>query len=91
MPDAEIIKKAVKEALLDKRLDDLAAQMVSLATQMTAGFTETHTLQATTNGKVLKNTADIEKIKSTSLYEKFLWLMITSLVGLVTYFLTKHS
>lgn len=83
------IKKAVKEALTDKRLEDLAAQMTSLSTQLSAGFASIHTRQDTTNGKVLKNTADIEKITNKATYDKFLWLTITTLVGVVVYFLTK--
>jgi hypothetical protein len=90
MPDTDEITKAVKDALNDKRLEDLGVMMTNLSTQMTAGFTAVHTRQDTTNGKVLNNTSEIDKIKSRSLYEKVLWMMITSLVGLATYLLTKH-
>ncbi len=83
------IKKAVKDALDDKRLDDLSKQITDLATQMTVGFTAVHTRQDTANGKLLKNTSDIEAFKSKALYEKVLWFLITTLVGLVTYFITK--
>lgn len=91
--EAEKVKQAVKEALNDKRMEDLAAQMTSLSTQMTAGFSAVHTRQDTTNGKVLNNTSDIillkEKNKDSGNWEKFTWLVITSLVGMVVYFMTK--
>ena len=83
------IKIAVKEALDDKRMEDLAKQMTDLSTQMTAGFTSVHTRQDTANGKLAKHDIAIENIKSKSLYEKITWLLITSLVGLVVFFLTR--
>jgi hypothetical protein len=87
--EEEKVKRAVKEALDDKRMEDLSTQMTNLSTQMTAGFSAVHTRQDTTNGKVLKNTADIEKIRSKESYEKLTWLLITTLVGVTVYFLTK--
>ncbi len=89
MSDSLEITKAVKEALTDKRLEDLAVQITNLSTQMTAGFAGSHTRQDQTNGKVLKNTQDIANLQSTSLYEKLLWALITALIGVVTFFLTK--
>lgn len=94
VPDNEEIKRAVKEALDDKRMVDIAQQLTDLSTQMTKGFAEVHTRQDTTNGKVLKNTADIEKINdrqdSRSMYNNITWLLITTLVGVVVYFVTHN-
>lgn len=39
------IQKAVKDALDDKRLDDLGAQLTALATQVTDGFARITTRQ----------------------------------------------
>ncbi len=90
MQETEDIKKAVKDALDDKRLDDLGKQMNELSTQMTAGFTAVHTRQDQANGKLLKNEKEIDAFKSKALYEKMLWFLITTLVGLVTYFLSAN-
>lgn len=95
MPDRRIpnnqdlTKQAVKEALDDKRMEDLSQKMVDLSTQMTAGFTAVHTRQDITNGKVLINSSDITEIKGKANYDKVIWLIVTALVGVVTYFMTK--
>lgn len=90
-PDA--VKRAVKEALDDKRMEDLSTQLTSLATQMTAGFTAMTTRQDHTNGKVLKNDARITiletKQQESGFSDKWTWLVITTLVSIVVYYLTK--
>jgi hypothetical protein len=86
-PDA--VKRAVKEALDDARMDNIANQLTALATQMTAGFTAVHTRQDSANGKLLKHDTEIATIKGTSVYTNILWFLVTSLVGVVVY-LTTH-
>lgn len=88
---AEKIKEAVKEALNDKRMEDLATQLTNIATQMTEGFAKSHTRHDIANGKLMAHQArfdlmDGEK-KGGAGYEKFLWLIITTLTGLVVYFI----
>lgn len=51
--DRDKIKRAVKEALDDKAIEDLGKQLTALSTQMTQGFTEVRTRQDTANGKLL--------------------------------------
>lgn len=85
----EIVKRAVKEALMDKSISDLGLQMTDLSKQMAVGFSEVHQRQDQTNGKVLKNTTDIAKIDSKDNYDKLIWFIVTTLVGLVVYFMTK--
>lgn len=83
------IKKAVKEALDDKRMDDISTQLTGLATQMTQGFAEVHIRQDAANGKLLKHDAEIISIKGTNVYTNILWFLVTTLVGVVVY-LTTH-
>lgn len=83
------IRQAVKDALVDKRLDDLSNQMNSLSNQMTAGFTAVHTRQDIANGKLMNHQQKFDKMDGKSDYEKLIWLVVTTLVGIVTYFLTR--
>lgn len=84
-----IIKRAVKEALDDKRLEDLGKQMTDLATQMTAGFQLVHQRQDITNGKVLAHQAKFDKMDGQKGYDRFIWFLVTTLVGVVIFFITK--
>lgn len=84
------VKDAVKEALNDKRLDDLATQLTNLATQVTSGFTAVHTRQDVANGKLLSHQAKFDKMSGTQGYERFIWFVVTALVGVVVFFITKH-
>lgn len=86
----EAIKRAVKEALDDKRMDDIATQLTGLATQMTAGFSAVHTRQDQANGKLAKHDAEIASIKGTGVYTNILWFLVTTLVGVIV-FLTTHK
>lgn len=87
------VKRAVKEALDDKRIEDIGAQLTALSTQMTAGFTAVATRQDIANGRTSKNEKEIEimKVKSSNsvLYTNILWFLITTLVGVTVYLITN--
>ena len=87
--DTEIVKKAVKDALDDKRLDDLGNQMTGLAHQMSEGFAKVTTRQDIANGKIQTHAQKFIEIDGKSNYEKIIWLVVTALVGIVTFFLTR--
>lgn len=53
--DRDKIKRAVKEALDDKAIEDLGRQLTALSNQMTQGFSRVETRQDIANGKVMKN------------------------------------
>jgi hypothetical protein len=85
---------SVTNAILDQKL-------MTLTETVNVGFKGVHERQDTTNGKVIKSQEDIVQIKQDlavkaatarlqGTYEKILWLVITTLVGLVTFFLTKY-
>lgn len=52
--EKEKIKRAVKEALDDKAIEDLGKQLTALSTQMAEGFTAVHTRQDIANGRTRK-------------------------------------
>lgn len=79
------ITKAVKDALNDKRLEDLALQLTNLSTQMTAGFSAIHTRQDLTNGKVIAHQAKFDQMAGKAGYDKLIWLLLTTLVGVIVY------
>jgi len=83
------VKKAVKDALDDKKMDDLSQQVRDLGLQIAKGFAEVHQRQDITNGKVLKNSSDILEMRSKDGYQKFIWLVVTTLIGVTVFFLTK--
>ncbi len=60
--DRDKIKRAVKEALDDKRMEDIAQQMTNLSTQMTEGFSRVETRQDIANGKLATHDVKIEAI-----------------------------
>ncbi len=90
MSDQEEVKQAVKEALADRRMDELAKQMNQLSTQMELGFASTHSKQDQTNGKVLLHSAEIAAIKSKASYDRLVWYLFTASLGTIIYLLTKH-
>jgi hypothetical protein len=53
--DRDKIKRAVKEALDDKAIEDLNKQNVALATQMSEGFAKINTRLDVANGKLMKH------------------------------------
>lgn len=61
--DREKIKRAVKEALDDKAIEDLGHQLTALSSQMTEGFSKITTRQDIANGKLLKNELEIKSLK----------------------------
>ena len=58
--DQDKIKRAVKEALDDKAIEDLGKQLTALSTQMTEGFTKVHTRQDIANGKLMKHESRLD-------------------------------
>lgn len=83
------VKQAVKEALMDKRLDDLAGQINALSQQITTGFTAVHTRQDMANGKLQTHELKLTAQETKGAYDKLIWLVLTTLVGVVVFFLTK--
>ena len=93
---SEDVKRAVKEALDDKKMTDIAQQLANLSTQMADGFAKVHQRQDITNGKVVKHEEGFLKVesrftevKSKDRYDKLIWALVTTLIGVVVYFLTK--
>ena len=85
----------VKEALQKRDIQDLVKEVHE-------GFAGIHLRQDQTNGKVLKNIADInalqvwnEKQAIKDRYNKFIWYLLTvsisTIVGLVSYLLLHHQ
>lgn len=60
--DRDKIKRAVKEALDDKAIEDLGKQITALSTQMSQGFSRVETRQDIANGKLMKHEVKIENI-----------------------------
>lgn len=85
----DAVKKAVKETLTDKAIEGLGVQLTNLSSQMTKGFAEVHTRQDTANGKLMSHDIKILAIESKSNYDKLIWLLVTTLLGVVVYFITK--
>ena len=84
----EEIKKAVKDALDDKRMDDISTQLTSLATQMTKGFAEVHTRQDIANGKLLRHENELALIKSNAIpINKFVYgfigITLVTILGVI--------
>lgn len=84
----------VKEALQKRDIDDLTHELHE-------GFKGIHERQDTTNGKVLKNIADISELQTwnklrvvENKYNKLIWyaltLSISTIVGLVSYIYNHH-
>lgn len=63
MPTPDEIKRAVKEALADKAIDDLSKQLTALSTQMTQGFSRVETRQDVANGKLMKHETKLEALQ----------------------------
>ncbi len=93
MSDTDQVKLAVKEALDDKRMNDMSVQLTNLATQVAEGFVKITTRQDIANGKTLAHEMKFQKLdertKLESRYEKLIWFIMTTLVGVTVYFLTK--
>ncbi len=100
--DRDEIKRAVKEALDDKAIEDLGKQMVALSSQMTEGFSKITTRQDIANGKLLKNELEIKSLKEGEVainrrttfwqrnQDKIVWAVIG--VGfMLLYFLLQHA
>lgn len=83
------VKAAVKEALDDKRMEDMARQLTDISTQMTAGFAAVGARQDVANGKLITHGSEIQKLKDKEAFDKYTWLVITTLVAIVVYFVTK--
>ncbi len=103
--DRDKIKRAVKEALDDKAIEDLGKQMTALSTQMTEGFAQVHTRQDIANGKLMKHEGRldndekrIEEILHSNAIptfwernqDKIIWGII-GVVLMLFYYLLTHS
>ena len=99
--DRDKIKRAVKEALDDKRMDDLSHQVLSCLHKWPRLFL-THTRQDTANGKLMRHETRLDLLESqqarlgnqTSFWQrnqdKLVWGVIV--VGLMLfYFLLKNA
>lgn len=104
--DRERLKRAVKEALDDKKMDDIAHQLTALSTQMTEGFTAVHTRQEIANGRTGKievrldnNDKDIEALQKAETkptfwdrnQDKIIWGIVGIIVMLFYYLLTHNG
>ncbi len=104
--DRDKIKRAVKEALDDKAIEDLGKQLTALSNQMTEGFTKVHTRQDIANGKLMKHESrldtDEEKIRILQQNEtvptflernqdKIVWGIVGIVLMLFYYLLTNNG
>ena len=100
--DRDKIKRAVKEALDDKAIEDLGKQLTALSTQMTEGFTQVHTRQDIANGKLLKHEFSIKALeeeeakraKKTTFWERNQDKIIWGIIGIILmlfYFLLRQN
>lgn len=85
---------AIKEALTNRDIADIRADISSLATSVEKGFQGIHLRQDTTNGKVLKAADDIVQNKNQSdkeaaairaefKYNRIIWYLFTTSVGII--------
>lgn len=79
----ELLNPDVREALQKRDIDDLRREVVE-------GFRETHDLQRTTNGRLLKAEANITELEKVNIrrgverkYEKLIWWLCTAAIGAV--------
>lgn len=89
MLEEEKVKRAVKEALDDKAIADLGKQMSDLSNQVAAGFAASHQRADIANGKLNKHEQKFIALEGKSTYDKLTWLLVTTLVGTLVYFITK--
>jgi hypothetical protein len=101
--DRDKIKRAVKEALDDKAIEDLGKQLTALSTQMTEGFSRVETRQDIANGKLMKHEAKLENLEKaedvlinrTTFWQrnqdKFVWGIIGVGLMLFYYLLTNNG
>jgi hypothetical protein len=101
--DRDKIKRAVKEALDDKAIEDLGKQMTALSTQMTEGFSKITTRQDIANGKLMKHEVKIENLtkgedainRRTTFWQrnqdKIVWSVIVFALMLFYYLLTHNG
>ncbi len=91
---SDVVKAAVKEALNDKRMEDMATQNQDIMKQMSEGFSKINTRLDIANGRTAKNEEAIKimevKSSSSTLYANVLWFLVTVLVGIVTFFTTRR-
>jgi len=103
MPTPDEIKKAVKEALDDKAIQDLGSQLTALSTQMTEGFSKITTRQDIANGKLMKHEVKIDSLtkgeealnRRTTFWQrnqdKITWGIVGIVLMLFYFLLTKNG
>jgi hypothetical protein len=85
---------SIKEALTNRDISDIRADISSLATTVAKGFEGIHLRQDTTNGKVLKAGSDIIEnksqvelqmaaLKAQFEYNRFIWYVTTICVSII--------
>lgn len=89
--DRDKVKRAVKEALDDRTLQDMGKDVANLSTQITDGFKGIHERQDTTNGRIGTVEKRVDKLEGRGVYEKLIWFLLTTLVGIVVFFITRGS
>ena len=101
--DRDKIKRAVKEALDDKAIEDLGKQLTALSNQMTQGFSRIETRQDIANGKLMKHEVKIDTImdkekadaQKTTFWQrnqdKMVWGVIVIVLMLFYYLLTNNG
>jgi len=100
--DRDKIKRAVKEALDDKAIEDLGHQLTALSSQMTEGFSRIETRQDIANGKLMKHEAQIDNLKQgedalnsrTTFWQRNQDKVVWGLIGLglmLFYYLLTHT
>ena len=101
--DRDKIKRAVKEALDDKAIEDLGKQLTALSSQMTEGFSRIETRQDIANGKLMKHEVKIDAIiekekvvdSRTTFWQrnqdKIIWAALATFLMLFYYLLTNNG
>ena len=100
--DREKIKRAVKEALDDKAIEDLGKQVTALSNQVAEGFSRMETRQDIANGKLMKHEVQLENLKEqekavlskTTFWQRNQDKLVWGVVGLALmlfYYLLTHN
>ena len=93
MESPEIVEPSivheVKEALQARDISDLKNTFSDLKIQIAAGFATTHAKQDQTNGQVQIHDRQIQDIKATFKYHRFIWYILTVAIGAITFLISN--
>lgn len=89
----KIKESAIEFALQKREVSEIAREIGILSARMEEGFKGVHARQDLTNGKVIKNQNDIERLRDGRRYTALVWtlftMMLTSFIGIIVYLANK--